>query len=62
MLENRQEYPCRVINMSPGGMAVMATAPGRIGERVIAYVDHLGRVVAGLRALPVVTNVERAQG
>jgi len=24
--------------------------------------DHLGRVVAGLRALPVVTNVERSQG
>ena len=44
MLENRQEYPCRVINMSPGGMAVLATTPGRIGERVIAYVDHLGRL------------------
>ncbi len=44
MLENRQEYPCRIINMSPGGMAVMATPPGKIGERVIAYVDHLGRL------------------
>jgi hypothetical protein len=44
MLENRQEYPCRVINMSPGGMAVMAITPGKIGERVIAYVDHLGRL------------------
>jgi hypothetical protein len=44
MLENRQEYPCRIINMSPGGAAVMADTPGRIGERVIAYVDHLGRL------------------
>jgi len=44
MLENRQEYPCRIINMSPGGAAVMADAPGRVGERVIAYVDHLGRL------------------
>jgi hypothetical protein len=44
MLENRQEYPCRIINMSPGGMAVMADAPGKMGERVIAYVDHLGRL------------------
>jgi len=44
MLENRQEYPCRIVNMSPGGAAVMATTPGRIGERVIAYVDHLGRL------------------
>ena len=44
MLENRQEYPCRIVNMSPGGAAVMATTPGKIGERVIAYVDHLGRL------------------
>lgn len=44
MLENRQEYPCRIINMSPGGMAVMAETPGKMGERVIAYVDHLGRL------------------
>lgn len=44
MLENRQEYPCRIVNMSPGGMAVMADAPGKLGERVIAYVDHLGRL------------------
>jgi hypothetical protein len=44
MLENRQEYPCKVIDMSPGGMAVIASTPGRLGERVIAYVDHLGRL------------------
>ena len=44
MLENRQEYPCRIVNMSPGGAAVMATTPSKIGERVIAYVDHLGRL------------------
>jgi hypothetical protein len=44
MLENRQEYPCRIINMSPGGAAVMAETPGKVGERVIAYVDHLGRL------------------
>jgi hypothetical protein len=44
MLENRQEYPCRIINMSPGGAAIMADAPGKVGERVIAYVDHLGRL------------------
>lgn len=44
MLENRQEYPCRIVNMSPGGAAVMAMTPGQIGERVIAYIDHLGRL------------------
>jgi hypothetical protein len=44
MLENRQEYPCRIVNMSPGGAAVMAEVPGKVGERIIAYVDHLGRL------------------
>ena len=44
MLENRQEYACRIVNMSPGGAAVMAETPGKVGERVIAYVDHLGRL------------------
>jgi hypothetical protein len=44
MLENRQEYPCRIVNMSPGGAAIMSDAPAKIGERVIAYVDHLGRL------------------
>jgi hypothetical protein len=44
MLENRQEYPCQVINMSPGGMAMIAPVVGKPGERVIAYVDHLGRL------------------
>ncbi len=44
MLEDRREFPCQVINMSPGGMAVVAPVIGMPGERVIAYVDHLGRL------------------
>jgi PilZ domain-containing protein len=44
MLENRLEYPCRIINMSPGGAALMADAPAKLAERIIAYVDHLGRL------------------
>ncbi|HWV40117.1 PilZ domain-containing protein [Pseudorhodoplanes sp.] len=44
MLADRREYPCQVINMSPGGMALIAPVIGNIGERVIAYVDHLGRL------------------
>src|ERR1043166_3539685 len=44
MLANRQEYPCQVSNMSPGGMAVIAPVTGKTGERVIAYVDHVGRL------------------
>jgi uncharacterized protein (DUF2252 family) len=44
MLANRHEYPCQVVNMSPGGMALIAPVMGNVGERVIAYVDHLGRL------------------
>jgi hypothetical protein len=32
------------VNMSPGGMAVIAPVSAQPGERVIAYVDHLGRL------------------
>jgi PilZ domain len=44
MLADRREYPCQVINMSPGGMALVAPVIGNPGDRVIAYVDHLGRL------------------
>jgi len=39
MLADRREFPCQVINMSPGGMALIAPEIGNVGERVIAYVD-----------------------
>ena len=44
MLADRREFPCQVVNMSPGGMALIAPVPGAPGERIIAYVDHLGRL------------------
>jgi PilZ domain len=44
MLADRREFPCQVTNMSPGGMALMAPVNGKAGERVIAYVDHIGRL------------------
>jgi hypothetical protein len=44
MLENREEYPCQTIDMSPGGLAVMAPVQGRIGERIVIYLEHLGRL------------------
>jgi hypothetical protein len=44
MLIDRREYPCQVVNMSPGGILLMAPVAGEIGDRVIAYVDHLGRL------------------
>jgi PilZ domain len=44
MLPDRREFPCQVVNMSPGGMALVAPVAGQPGERVIAYVDRLGRL------------------
>ncbi len=44
MLPDRREYPCQVINMSPGGVAMLAPGIGNVGDRVIAYLDHVGRV------------------
>jgi len=44
MLADRREFPCQVVNMSPGGMLVIAPVTGNPGERVIAYIDHLGRL------------------
>jgi hypothetical protein len=44
MLADRREFPCQVIDMSPGGMALIAPVSGKAGERVIAYIDHIGRL------------------
>jgi PilZ domain len=44
MLADRREFPCQVVNMSPGGMALIAPVGAAPGERIIAYVDHLGRL------------------
>jgi hypothetical protein len=44
ILPDRREFPCQVQDMSPGGVALVAPVSGRVGERVIVYVDQLGRL------------------
>ncbi|MDB5651698.1 MAG: pilus assembly protein PilZ [Hyphomicrobiales bacterium] len=44
MLSDRREYPCQTRNMSPGGLALYAPTQGQIGERVLVYLDQLGRI------------------
>ena len=44
MLASHDEYDCTVIDMSPGDASFVCTARPRMGERIIAYVDHLGRI------------------
>jgi hypothetical protein len=44
MRENRKEFPCITIDMSLGGIAFSADERVDLGERIIAYVNHVGRV------------------
>jgi PilZ domain-containing protein len=44
MLADRREFPCQVLEMSPGDAMVIAPVAGNAGEKVIAYLDHIGRV------------------
>lgn len=44
MLTDRREFPCQVLEMSPGDAVVIAPISGIAGERVIGYIDHLGRI------------------
>src|ERR1043166_1749501 len=44
MLARRADSPCQVVTIPPGGIALIAPVSGAVGDRVIAYVDHLGRL------------------
>jgi hypothetical protein len=44
MLEDRTEYSCQVVDMSPGNVALRTEHVGVPGEKVIAYIDHIGRI------------------
>jgi PilZ domain len=44
MLEDGREYPCATRDVSRLGIAIEGVPVGAIGERVIAYLDELGRI------------------
>ncbi len=44
MLSDRHEFPCQSIDMSPGGVSILAPVAGEVGERVVCYFDHIGRL------------------
>ncbi len=53
MLSSHREFPCQTLDVSPGGMSVVAPVPGVLGERVVAYLDQIGRVEGKIiRLLP----------
>jgi len=44
MRQDKREFPCQVQSMSSGTATLITPHIGEIGERIIAYVDHLGRL------------------
>ena len=46
MRENKQEHPCKLIDISAGGAAIrpMSAIPVGAGERVVAFFDHIGGI------------------
>lgn len=44
MLEDRREFLCKTIDVSAGGLALSAPVRGAIGERIVAYIETLGRI------------------
>lgn len=44
MLSDRREYPCQTVDMSPGGVRVVCAVAGAVGERVVLYLEQIGRI------------------
>lgn len=44
MLLDRREFDCQTVNMSPGGALFTSATLPHIGDPVVAYIDHVGRL------------------
>ncbi len=44
MLEDKREFACRTTDMSSGGASLAVPMRGQVGERVILYLDYMGRL------------------
>ena len=44
MLADGKEYDCQIVDVSPVGFAIRGPLAGDLGERVVAYVQELGRI------------------
>jgi hypothetical protein len=44
MLSDFNEYECKAVDMSPGDIHFQCSAFPSFGERIVAYVDHIGRL------------------
>ncbi len=41
---DRRVFACRAVNLSPHAIALASPVSGKAGERVIAHIDHLGKL------------------
>lgn len=44
MRANKQEFPCRLNDISVGGLSLMSPVDVDLGERIVVYLDQLGGV------------------
>ncbi|MGE0628643.1 MAG: PilZ domain-containing protein [Hyphomicrobiaceae bacterium] len=44
MRENKQEHPCRLIDISVGGASLKSPVDVGVGERIVAYFDIIGGI------------------
>lgn len=44
MLADRREFPCQTIDISPGGVSMAVPVRAEVGERVVVYLDNVGRI------------------
>jgi len=48
MLSDGSEFPCETVDVSPGGIEIRGLKSGQPGERVIVYIEDLGRIEGGI--------------
>ena len=44
MLDDGREFPCRTIDVSLGGLWLETRAKAGLGDRIVVYLDHFGRL------------------
>lgn len=44
MTQDRREFPCQTRDMSPGGVALISPVQAQPGERIVCYLEHIGRL------------------
>ncbi|WP_244478148.1 MULTISPECIES: PilZ domain-containing protein [unclassified Methylobacterium] len=52
MLADRREYPCQTVDMSPGGVRLTCAVLGELEERVVLYLERIGRIEGTIARFP----------